>query len=180
MHAEAWEFLVKTAPLISWKQVDVLEVGALNVNGRARDAVAAAIGGAKWHDWLGVDLLEGDGVVLVGDFLTLSDRSLFDFEFEVVVCTEVLEHEECWPEVVDRMLYHLKPNGHLLITCAGNGREPHAADGSGPPRPGEYYGNVSLADLLGVIGARALPLVASELNPPGDTRLLARKARGLR
>lgn len=175
MHFEVIEFIQRNAKTIRWDGAHVVEVGAYNVNGNARDYLPAEVGAPA--SWCGIDLLEGPGVDFVGDAAgILATMGGFD----VCVSTEVLEHAPTWAALVDAMLAALKPHGYLLITCAGNGRAPHSADGSGSPHPGEYYRNVSLAEILEVIGARASVLVASELNPPGDTRLVARKAKGVR
>ena len=144
----------------------VLEVGAYDVNGRARDAVTG------WESWVGCDLLPGPDVDLAGDAcVVLAD---YRDEFDVAVTTEVLEHAENWQSILTVMVQALKPGGWLLITCAGTGRPAHSADGSGPPHPGEYYANVSareVVDVLLTIGVA--PKTWIDTN--GDTQIVAQK-----
>lgn len=176
MHAECEDFLHSTAALTDWWNADVVEVGALDVNGAARRIIASTFISPPSWKWTGVDRVAGPGVDLVGDFVEIARVHAWRDTWDVVVCTEVLEHDSEWRILVNVMLAVLRPGGTLILTCAGTGRPPHAADGSPDgPHPGEYYGNVSLADVLNVIGARAQIVTASECRPPGDTRLIARK-----
>lgn len=181
MHAEVIDFLARNAHNARWHNADVVEVGALDVNGRARDCVPQT-----FRTWTGIDLLDGPGVDISGNAIDLLPL-MCQYErgwdglpavgpYDIAVCCEVLEHTPQWAELIDAMLTALKPHGVLILTCAGNGRAPHSADGSGSPHPGEHYRNVSLADVLSAVGARANVLVGSELDPPGDTRVVVKKA----
>jgi SAM-dependent methyltransferase len=64
--------------------------------------------------------------------------------YDVIVCTEVLEHVEAWPEILRTAYQALRDGGRLILTCAGPGRRPHPATSEelNPP-PGEWYKNVS-------------------------------------
>ena len=114
----------------------LLEVGALNVNGTTRGLFQTCI-------WTGIDLLEGPGVDIVADAATYYP----DEPFDGVVCTEVLEHAKDPKAVVLNIGQVTKPGGVLILTCAGPLRDPHAADGSGPPHEGEWYENIEALDL---------------------------------
>lgn len=67
--------------------------------------------------------------------------------WDVVLCTEVAEHERSWRELLSHCAGLVGPGGHLLVTCAATGREPHAAATGGPLPPGEYYHNVDPQDM---------------------------------
>lgn len=165
MHHEVAAFL-RSAKEPRWLASTVYEIGSLDVNGRASDHVPGG-----WKSWTGIDLVDGPGVDIPGDatgILPILDPC------DIVVCCEVLEHYEQWPVLVAAMCDVLKPDGWLVLTCAGIGRKPHAADGTdGGPHPGEYYANVSLAELeAATVGMTA---VRGEESWPGDTRYLGRK-----
>jgi len=65
----------------------VLEIGALNVNGSARDVLPVG-------NWLGIDRVPGRGVDLVTDAVEFmqSDTALYD----VVIACECYEHDPRW------------------------------------------------------------------------------------
>jgi SAM-dependent methyltransferase len=167
MHAEVSLWLQQCRE-VDYTGALVYEVGALNVNGQARDIVPSG-----WVSWIGFDLVAGPGVDFPGD----AEELLPDFEqCDVMVSTEVLEHAPRWAELLGAMCDAVKPGGWLVLTCAGIGRKPHAADGSpGGPHPGEYYANVSLAVVEAVCRDHGFMTVAAEEGWPGDTRYLGRK-----
>lgn len=170
MHAEVVTWLGRCAERINWLGAQVIEVGSLDVNGQARDCVPAEL----CRTWVGLDLVPGAGVTVVGDAVEyLHDAGA---RFDVAVCTEVLEHSPRWAEIVNGLLRVLRPEGWLILTCAGPDRLPHAADGSpGGPHPGEYYRNLSLTDIATAIDVHPWTLVMGEYGAPGDTRMLIRK-----
>lgn len=116
--------------------VSVMEIGSRSINGSAR--VAAP--GARW--W-GCDLQAGPGVDFVGE----GEDASPPFVPDVVVCCEVLEHTPRGPAIVAHAGRLLRPGGVLLVTVATEPRAPHSAHDGGATRPGEYYQNVSAADL---------------------------------
>ena len=85
----------------------VLEVGSWNVNGTVR--------GLFDGGYLGVDINEGDGV----DELVTVGGPLPGGPYDVVVCTEVLEHDERPWRTVAEMARVLRAGGHLLVTARG-------------------------------------------------------------
>jgi SAM-dependent methyltransferase len=167
MHQECATF-VRGCTEVEWDGALVYEVGAYNVNGRCRDIVPQT-----WETWVGFDLDPGDDVVHVGDAVeTMPGLESAD----VVVSTEVLEHYEGWSDLVGVMCDALRPGGWLLITCAGTGRPPHAADGSPGMPVDEHYRNVTLAEVVEVAGLHDVHKVYGEEGYPGDSRYLGRKA----
>lgn len=91
-----------------------LEVGSLDVNGSVRPFFSGR--------YIGIDMRAGPGVDEVGlaSALPFPARS-----FEVVVSTEMLEHDPSpWLSMAE-MGRVLKPGGHLLLTTRGNGFGEH-------------------------------------------------------
>ena len=167
MHPEVAQFLVKRCE-IDWTDATVFEVGSLDVNGQARDYVPRT-----WTRWVGFDLVEGPGVDYVGDAAKLLRKV---GRCDVMVSTEVLEHDPNWGQLLKTMCKVTRPKGWMLLTCAGKGREPHAAYGSdGGPLEGEHYRNVGLHEVEAVCAKHGFTQVYGEEGPPGDTRYLGRK-----
>lgn len=166
MHPEVARFIVSCRDHIPTGAV-VYEVGSLNVNGQARDLISGL------HTWTGIDLIEGPGVDIVGDACDILPTLP---PCDVIVCCEVLEHYEDWPTLVWAMCDQLNNGGTLILTCAGTGRPPHAADGTmDGPHPGEYYANVTLEEVERAARLGCVRQLVGEEGPPGDTRYLGRK-----
>lgn len=88
----------------------VLEVGSLDVNGSVRPYFTGA--------YLGTDMRAGPGVDEVIPSWEVGDRYA-DCRFGVVVCTEMLEHDEApWVSVAS-MLHATQPGGRLILTARG-------------------------------------------------------------
>lgn len=121
----------------------ILEFGSRDINGSARNALPLALSYPSSH-WTGIDLEPGDRVDIVGDAATID---LTPAAFDLVVCTEVLEHAVNWPLIIRNAANHLVPGGWLFVTCAGPGRLPHSAVDGLALREGEWYMNILPEDL---------------------------------
>lgn len=117
-------------------QLVALDIGGRDVNGHCRDL---------WPNtrWTVLDILDGPGVDVVADAADWAPDQLYD----LVLCTEVLEHTPRWAQVVATAAEALRPGGRLVVTCAGPGWPEHSALADGPLQPGEYYANVSAHEL---------------------------------
>lgn len=170
-----------------------LDIGGADVNGTAR----------RWFPdtttWLGLDIAPGPGVDIVADATTWRGEVPVTAvpgalqagvwglpAFDIVLCTELLEHVEHWPAVLDTIHACLVPGGYAFITCASTGRRPHGARGELDPPDGEHYGNVSPEDFQRAVANvglledfAALPWSGGHLtyNPtPGDLYAWLRKS----
>jgi SAM-dependent methyltransferase len=94
----------------------VLEVGAADVNGSVRPMVASR-GPAGYT---GVDIVAAPGVDQVVDAKDLV-ATFGPASFDVVVCTEMLEHADDWRLAIANMATVLRPDGVLVITTRSKG-----------------------------------------------------------
>lgn len=165
MHVEAAEFLRAQSKQVKWDGATVFEVGAYNVNGRARDFVPKG-----WTSWVGFDLMSGPDVDVVGDAIELLPKQ---GTCNVLVSTEVLEHCEAWAVLVQKMCESVRRGGYLLLTCAGPGRPEHSASG-GELRSDEHYRNVSAFEVEAIASQFGFKtLVVADVN--GDAQYLGKK-----
>lgn len=110
MHASVMTWVGNEVRKYQLAASSVLEVGSLDVNGSVRSLFRGP--------YVGLDMRPGPGVDIVGtaDALPFPDGS-----FDVVVSTEMLEHDARWWLSVAEMRRVLRAGGHLLITTRGNG-----------------------------------------------------------
>ena len=120
---------------------DVLDIGGRDVNGTPRHLFDGR--------YVVVDLAAGPNVDHVVDAVVLALGETFD----VVVCTEVLEHSDRAGELVATAHRHLADGGVFIATMAGTGRAPHSAVDGGPLRRRRVYRNVTADDLAGWLEA---------------------------
>lgn len=132
MHDEALEFVRKMLRQYpDHAKGKILELGSRFINGSVRTEFPDAA------HYVGVDVYDGPNVDVVG---LAHEVDLPDKDFDVVICTEMLEHDPFWWVSLLNGLDHLKSGGLLIMTCAGPSRGPH--DEQESPTPG-YYANVS-------------------------------------
>lgn len=133
---------------ISGRQWSGLDIGGANVNGSARVVVPFV------DEWVGLDIAEGPGVDVVADATNLPSMRnvLGNALFDIVLCTEVLEHVAQYQRIIENAWRLLAPGGFAFFTAAAtNGqtwaRRPHGARGELDPPHGEHYANVNVVDL---------------------------------
>jgi SAM-dependent methyltransferase len=121
----------------------VAEIGSYDVNGSMRSRIAGA------GRYIGVDLVAGPGVDVV-----MSGHHFGDTEsFDLVMCSEVFEHNPFWLETFVNMIRIAKPGGCIVFTCATLGRFEHGTRRTTPEaspgtsaRDWQYYRNLSARD----------------------------------
>lgn len=165
MHPEAYHF-VATAARDHHARAPVYEIGSRNINGTVRGLFRHL--GA----YLGVDVMPGPDVDLVVDAATYTPP----MHPATVVCCEVLEHTSNAEAIVRKAASVLEPGGLLIVTTAGDGREPHSAIDGGPIRPGEFYRNLTIGELQAwakAAGVEAVRMTATDNY--GDLYFVGRK-----
>lgn len=106
------------------KAARVLEVGAYNVNGSLRPHVEA-LGPAFYSGW---DLRPGPGVDVVTDIAAPLPPHMLGL-WDLLICTEVLEHVRDWRVAVKNMKMLLRPGGLILLTTRSLGFPLHEYPG---------------------------------------------------
>lgn len=166
MHPEAYNAVslrAQQTKLTDKKQTG-LDLGGQYVNGSCRDLFTNT-------EWIGLDIVPGPGIDIVADATTWETEPTYD----IVLCTEVLEHVEQWPEIVRVCSEALVEGGTLLLTCASTHRPPHGANGESGVPDDQHYGNVD-PDPLKEVAEKYFSYVDVEYNyPPGDAYLIAVK-----
>lgn len=116
MHKSVFDWVAAQVNRHDLADLSALEVGALDVNGSPRSLFTGPYVGIDFRDGPGVDRIV-DGHNLVETFGPAA--------FDVVVCTEMLEHDVAFWVSMREMGEVLRPGGHLLVTTRGNGFKPH-------------------------------------------------------
>jgi hypothetical protein len=147
MHTEPYQLvadLKKTFPeYFTGKKV--LEVGSLNINGTVRDFFHTC-------EYTGIDLDKGKGV----DVICPAHLYIHPEEFDVVISTEMLEHDQYWKLSLAQMYANLKIGGILIFSCAGPDRQEHGTTRTHPgdsPYTNNYYRNISIEDFESILPA---------------------------
>ncbi len=140
MHREAMDYVRAVS-----RPSRVCELGSFDVNGSCRELYQG------W-EYVGIDIRPGKGVNVVADISEPDLRTKHELGFfDVVVCTEVLEHCKGWQQVIANAADLLCPGGKFIVAAAALGRKPHNCDG-GPEIPeGEHYENIDPKDLAEIL-----------------------------
>lgn len=134
-----------------WR-TSVIDVGSLDINGNNRFVF-------RWlRKYIGIDIHPGKNVDMVGSahevLVNLSklqekpwNQSQKNvYPVDVVISTEMLEHDKHWELSLAAMYDILRPNGLLLITAGGDCRPEHGTTDHHPtlsPATHGYYQNIS-------------------------------------
>jgi 2-polyprenyl-3-methyl-5-hydroxy-6-metoxy-1,4-benzoquinol methylase len=120
-HKEQQDFCmgVKSLHANLFKDVNVLDIGSLDINGNNRYLF-------ENYTYTGVDLALGNNV----DVVSKGHEFKSDVLYDVVISTECFEHDKMWRETVLNCIKLVKPGGLLLFTCATTGRPEHGTQRS--------------------------------------------------
>ena len=117
MHISVIKFFVNNAPLELFTGARVLEVGSYDVNGSVRPIVEKTL---YSQQYIGIDIREGPLVDIVMPADKLTEK--FGVQsFDIVICSEVMEHVENWRDVIDNIKRVLKVDGTLFLTTRSKG-----------------------------------------------------------
>jgi len=136
MHQQVKDFLIQTREKYPkhFKDCKVLELGSLDWNGTPREFFENC-------EYTGVDMAGGTGV----DVVCLASKYDTSERFDVVITTEMLEHDREWKESLLNAVRLLKIGGILIGTAANINREPHCLEIG-------FYRNISKNDVISVLG----------------------------
>lgn len=146
MHKEVKTFIKQVRKVLPYKfrNRNILEVGSHNINGSIRKYF--------WFcKWTGIDITAGKNVDIVGNF---NEVIIPHKQFQVVVSTEMLEHDKDWQQSLRRMYALLEYGGLMIITCAGPHRAEHGTRRTTPwcsPDTTDYYHNISKKEFYSVL-----------------------------
>ena len=125
------------------KDINILEVGSLDVNGSIKDLFNFC------NDYTGVDLEKGPNVDLVMDG---SEIYKLNKKFDMVISCECFEHAKNWKIIFKQMCEVAKENAFVLISVASTGRIEHGTQRSGnwqsPGNKDDYYLNLTKKDFV--------------------------------
>lgn len=135
-HNEQRQFIQKTKDHFPefFNNVQVIEVGSLNINGTVRDFFTEP------KSYLGLDLIEGKDV----DMICKGKDYTPDFLVDTVISTECFEHDKDWKETFQNMIDMCMGGGLVIFTCASEGRHEHGTTRTSPadsPATTDYYEN---------------------------------------
>lgn len=144
MHPEQQEFClaVKAQMPQYFRDVRVVDFGALDINGNNRYLFDDS-------EYVGVDIGPGKNV----DVVCRAHEYQPEEPIDVVVSTEMLEHDEFWRDSLLNAYTILRPKGLMLFTCASNPRAEHGTKQTSPedaPYVAEYYRNLEPEDIQDV------------------------------
>jgi SAM-dependent methyltransferase len=150
-HVEMNSFLEKIKKEFPnyFKNVNVLDFGSLDINGDNRIFFEDI-------EYTGVDIGEGKNV----DIVSLAHRYKPNKKFDVVISTEVFEHDVFWKQSFLNGFDLLKEGGFYIFTCAGYGRPEHGTQISEPESSpfttkinelSDYYENRTTKDFINIM-----------------------------
>ncbi len=143
-HQQQRDFIQKTKDHFPeyFTDVDVLEVGSLNINGTVRDFFT------NTKSYVGLDLAPGKDVDIV---CSGNEFNAPDNWHDMVISTECFEHDKHWSETFQNMYRMTREGGMVLFTCASDGRHEHGTTRTSPqdsPATTDYYMNLNKEHFL--------------------------------
>lgn len=110
MHQNIIDWVQQRVDTYNLKDLSTLEIGSRNINGTVRWSFKGP--------YIGIDFIDGPNVDMIMD---AHDLKFPDATFDVVVCTEMLEHDSAFWITLSEIRRVLKKDGHFLMTTRGNG-----------------------------------------------------------
>ena len=126
-----------------FKNVDVVDIGSLDINGNNRYLF-------EGFTYTGVDIGEGKNV----DVVSKGHEFKPGKQYDVVISTECFEHDVYWKETIANCIELTKPGGLFIFTCATTGRQEHGTTRTTPQDSpfshtlfNDYYMNLTEHDV---------------------------------
>lgn len=143
-HKEQQDFFkaVKIIKPEFFSKVNVLDCGSQDINGNNRYLFEES-------NYFGIDICRGNNVDMAIP-VSLFYQTLFNDPYDVVISSEMLEHDRTWSLSLYCMYKMLKSGGLMLFTCATTGRTRHGVFDNRPsdsPATNDYYRNLSERDI---------------------------------
>lgn len=164
MHPTVLDFAQRVLQARDVEGLQVLEVGAYDVNGSVRPLVNAL----KPALYVGVDALDGPGVDVVVNCEHLAE-AMGRSSWDLVISTEMLEHVRDWRACMTELVSVIAPGGLLLLTTRSPGFPYHAF-----PEDHWRFTRSQMFDILTALGLVTLSL---EDDPEPGVLALARRPR---
>ena len=132
----------------------VLEIGARNVNGSVKETIMRY----GPSEYVGIDIEAGENV----DIICGVEDAMTKFglhSFDIVVCTEVLEHIYNWRIAINNIKYLCSPGGYIVITTRSKGFAEHNW-------PADYW-RFEVDDMIHIFSDMTGLLVEADPQNPG-------------
>jgi hypothetical protein len=172
VHEGAYKFIFTMLERLEPRQ-GVIELGSRTVAGNWPYSGPVRPLFTEARHYLGVDIAEGPNVDVIADAATWRPNGTAAAWIDTVICCETLEHTPAAAMICANAWAMLNRDGVFLVTTAADGRAPHSAVDGGPIRDGEFYRNVTRADLRNWLAPFHFHLIDESM--PGDIYALAVK-----
>lgn len=143
MHHQVKIFLEIIESFIPKEEVkSILDVGSLDINGNNRWMFSDK------DSYFGVDIVDGKNVDYTGTIVDYH-KTLHCNNYDVVISTEMFEHDKSWKDSIMAMLAMCRSGGYVIFTCATVGRREHGTTRTTPkdsPATNDYYMNLTRKD----------------------------------
>jgi SAM-dependent methyltransferase len=134
VHPEAYDFVERITKVVDPTQNEIIEFGSRDLNGSVRPLFIGS-------SYVGMDKTPGKGVNFVEDVCDVQFGPVWD----IVICTEMLEHCDRPARVISQARRALRESGLFICTCASDKREPHCGNEAKEALdPGEFYRGITL------------------------------------
>lgn len=136
------------------KEKSIIEVGSMDINGSLRSIVELF----RPSEYVGVDIQMGPGV----DQLYRAEDLIIKFgsnRFDMLICTELLEHVEDWVKVIHNLKQIIKPEGVLCISTRSKGFRYHGY-------PFDFW-RYEISDMRYIFSDFDIKLLENDSYPPG-------------
>ena len=103
-----WEHCKEKYPRYFADPSKVIEFGSFNINGTVRVLFNCT-------EYIGLDWIEGPSV----DLVSLAHEVNFNYKFDTIISSSMLEHDPYWEKSLDKMISLMKDDGILLLSWGG-------------------------------------------------------------